>query len=80
MIIEQGELRVYGRSVSYQYSRAADQSRAFPNLENEGHRSGSSATDVRTLTFVAIGTDAAGATQIASRTFTLMHGRLITTE
>ena len=36
--------------------------------------------DVRTLTFVATGVDASGASQIRSRTFTLMHDRLITTE
>ena len=78
-IIEDGALRVTGRNFSYQY-RAPLQSRAFPNLEDEGRVSGSYVADVRTLTFVATGTDETGAFQIRSRTFTLMHDRLITTE
>ncbi len=75
-IIEEAPLRVSGRNFSYQYT-APLQSRAFPNLENDG-RSGSYVADVRTLTFVATGVDGSGAPQIRSRTFTLMHDRLIT--
>ncbi len=77
MIIEQGELRVYGRSVSYQYSPVLI-NRAHPNLESESRVNGAAATDVRTLTFAVIGTDAAGVTRMQSRSFTLMYGRLIT--
>lgn len=77
-IIEDGPLRVNGRNFNYQYT-APLQSRAFPNLENDG-RSGSYIADVRTLTFVATGIDGSGEFQIRSRTFTLMHDRLITTE
>ncbi|MCC6802474.1 MAG: hypothetical protein IT319_06295 [Anaerolineae bacterium] len=77
-IIEDGQLRINGRNFTYQYT-APLQSRAFPNLENDG-RSGSYIADVRTLTFVATGIDASGEFQIRSRTFTLMHDRLITTE
>ena len=77
MIIEQGEIRVYGRSFSYQYSPVLI-NRAHPNLESESRSNGAAATDVRTLTFAVIGTDAAGMTQMQSRSFTLMYGRLIT--
>ncbi len=77
-IIEDGALRVNGRNFTYQYT-APLQSRAFPNLENDG-RSGAYIADVRTLTFVATGIDGSGAFQIRSRTFTLMHDRLVTTE
>ena len=79
MILEQGDLRVTGRSFSYQYSPALI-NRAYPNLESELHANGAAATDVRTLTFVVTGVDAAGATQIRSRSFTLLYTRLITTE
>ncbi len=78
LIIEDGALRANGRSFSYTYSEPL-QNRAFPNLETDG-RSGLSLSDVRTLTFVATGVDASGKQQIRSRTFTLMHDRLITTE
>ncbi|MEO8394596.1 MAG: hypothetical protein ABI700_16495, partial [Chloroflexota bacterium] len=77
-IIEDSPLHPNGRSFSYQYN-APLQNRAFPNLENDG-RSGLYIADVRTLTFVATGVDASGTFQIRSRTFTLMHDRLITTE
>ena len=77
-IIEDSSLHPNGRSFSYQYN-APLQNRAFPNLENDG-RSGTYVADVRTLTFVATGIDASGTFQIRTRTFTLMHDRLITTE
>jgi hypothetical protein len=78
LIIEQGTLHVSGRSFTYPYSEAA-QNKRFPNLETNGG-SGAWLSDVRTLTFVATGVDAGGAPQIRSRTFTLMHDRLITME
>ena len=77
MIIEQDEIRVFGRSISYQYSPVLI-NRAHPNLESESHLSGSAVTDVRTLTFAVIGTDANGVLRMQSRSFTLMYGRLIT--
>ncbi|MEP7290891.1 MAG: hypothetical protein ABI835_03860 [Chloroflexota bacterium] len=77
-VIEDGALRVSGRSFSYSYN-APSQNLAFPNLENDG-RSGTFRADVRTLTFVATGVDASGDAQIRSRTFTLMHDHLITLE
>ncbi len=78
LIIEDGQIHANGRSFSYTYSEPL-QNRAFPNLETDG-RSGLYLSDVRTLTFVATGVDASGKQQIRSRTFTLMHDRLITTE
>jgi hypothetical protein len=78
-IIEDGALHVTGRNFSYQYI-APLQSRILPNLETEGRISGSYVADVRTMTFVATGEDEGGNFQIRSRTFTLMHDRLITTE
>lgn len=77
-IIEDGALDLNGRNFTYQYT-APLQSRVFPNLEDDG-RSGIYIADVRTLTFVATGVDASGTFQMRSRTFTLMHDRLMTTE
>ena len=77
-IIEDAELPMNGRSFTYTYNAPA-QNRALPNLENDGS-SGAHRADVRTLTFVATGIDASGTMQMRSRTFTLMHDHLITTE
>ncbi|MBI1259895.1 MAG: hypothetical protein GC204_20695 [Chloroflexi bacterium] len=77
-IIDDSPIHMNGRSFSYQYN-APLQNRASPNLENDG-RSGTYVADTRTLTFVATGVDANGVFQIRSRTFTLMHDRLITTD
>ena len=67
-----------GRTFSYTYN-APLQSRALPNLENDGD-SGAFRADTRTLTFVPTGVDASGTPQIRSRTFTLMHDHLLTME
>jgi hypothetical protein len=77
-IIEDAELPMNGRSFTYTYNAPA-QNRLMPNLENDGN-SGAYRADVRTLTFVATGIDASGTMQMRSRTFTLIHDHLITTE
>ena len=77
-VIEAADFRMNGRTFSYSYN-APQQSRALPNLENDGD-SGAFRADIRTLTFVATGVDASGTRQIRSRTFTLMHDHLITLE
>ncbi len=78
-IIEDGPLRVNGRSFTYQYTLLL-QNKTLLNLETEGRVSGAFVGDTRTLTFVATGIDDAGQFQIRSRTFTLMHDRLISLE
>ena len=78
LMIESGSLAINGRSFSYVYSEAA-QNDVFPNLETVG-RSGAALSDTRSLTFFASGIDANGTAQSRSRTFTLMHDRLMTTE
>ena len=77
-IIEDAELLMNGRSFTYTYNAPA-QNRLMPNLENDGN-SGAYRADVRTLTFVVTGVDASGTMQMRSRTFTLIHDHLITTE
>ncbi len=77
-VIEDDALRMNGRTFSYSYN-APQQSRTFPNLENDSS-GGAFRSDVRTLTFTATGIDSSGTRQIRSRTFTLMHDHLITTE
>jgi hypothetical protein len=76
-ILEDGELRLSGGSVSYQFN-PTNQQLDFPNIEVEGRVSGAAASDVRTLTFAITGVDASGAPQIRTRAFTILHDRLIT--
>jgi hypothetical protein len=75
-ILEAGELRLNGRSVSYVYN-ASQLARRFPNLEIDTRVSGPSVSDARTLTIYASGTDASGQPQFLARTFTIFHDRLI---
>jgi hypothetical protein len=70
-------LRATGSSFSFQYN-PTNLSKDFPNLENNGQGSGSAASDVVTLTFVATGIDSDGQFQILTRTFTIAHDRLTT--
>jgi hypothetical protein len=78
-VLDSGSLRLSGTTVSYQYS-AGLLARTFPNLEFEGLGEGASAADVVTLTFVITGMDENDALQIQSRTFTLLHDRLLSVE
>lgn len=76
-ILEDGELRLNGRSFSYPFN-PTNLRFYFPNVEAEGRASGAAASDVMTLTFAFTGTDASGTPQIRARSFTLFHDRLIT--
>lgn len=75
-VLDSGEIRRAGNSFLYQYSPAL-LANTFPNLEFEGGGEGASAADVVTLTFVLTGIEPDGTQAIRSRTFTIMHDRLI---
>lgn len=77
-VIEAAPIRMNGRTFSYTYS-TTQQTRTFPNLENDGDE-GAFRSDMRTLTFVASGTDAQGTRQTRTRTFTILHDHLLTLE
>lgn len=76
-VLQTSTLRVSGRSFSYQYS-ASELGRRISNLETDVRTAGNWVSDVRTLTFAAVGTDENGNPAIRTRTFTLMHDRLVT--
>lgn len=78
-IVSSGPINVSGRSFSYQYN-PTNLNRIFPNIENDARLRGPAASDPVTLTFVATGLDAAGKSQILTRTFSIMHDRLTTLE
>lgn len=79
MILDAGELRVNGRSISYAYN-PTQLARSFPNLEVDTRFSGAFVSDARTLTIFASGTDGRGQPQFLARTFTIFHDRLISLE
>lgn len=75
-IIESGELRVSGRSFAYTYNTLL-QNRAAPNIESEGRISGLHVADPRRLVFAVTALDEFGVSQVRTRTFVLLHDRLI---
>jgi hypothetical protein len=77
LTLETGELRLSGRSFTYQH-RPVDLQRANPALEPETRVSGPSASDAKRLTLVITATGPEGEPVIAARTFTIWHDRLIT--
>lgn len=79
MILEDGDIRINGRSLTYTYNPVNLINR-FSQLENAPRTPGESASDTRILTIVITGTDADGVAQIRSRTFTIWHDRLIALE
>ena len=78
-ILEDGALRVSGRSFNYTLN-PAQISAAFPNFETDTRVQGVSASDARTLTLFATGVDAAGERQVRVRTYTIFHDRLLSLE
>ncbi len=78
-IVASGPIAVNGRSFSYQYN-PTNLNRSFPIIENDARLDGPAASDPVTLTFVAMGQDSAGQSQILTRTFSIMHDRLTTLE
>jgi hypothetical protein len=75
-ILEDGEVRAFGRSFTYTLNPSV-LSGAFPNLEDDSRVHGAAGSDTRTLTIAITGVDASGTPRILSRTFTLLHDRLV---
>jgi hypothetical protein len=78
-IVEMGALPVSGSSFSYNFS-PANINRDFPNYEINTPLDGVIGSDPVTLTFAVSGTNALGQTEIRTRTFHILHDRLITLE
>ncbi|MBK8024670.1 MAG: hypothetical protein IPK19_25410 [Chloroflexi bacterium] len=76
-VLQSEALRVNGRSFSYQYAAPA-LGRDISILETETRTGGNWVSDVRTLTFVASGRNENGELILRTRTFTLLHDRLVT--
>lgn len=76
-VLDAGVSRPAGGSYTYQYN-PTNLSRVFANLESNGQGAGPAASDVVALTFVITGFDSNGRLQIQTRTFTVMHDRLVT--
>jgi len=77
-VLDDAELRVSGRSFSYQYT-AAELGRRLSIIERDVRTSGAYVSDTRALTFIATGFDENGEPAIRARAFTLLHDRLVTT-
>ena len=78
-ILEDGELRMFGRSFTYTLNPPqliAD----FPNVENDPRARGVGASDTKVLTFYVTGTDADGDRQLMIRQFVILHDRLVSFE
>ncbi|MBC8099616.1 MAG: hypothetical protein H7Y11_09250, partial [Armatimonadetes bacterium] len=78
-ILDDGEFPANSLTASYQYSPQA-LGDGFPALESNGRGNDAAASDVVTVTFVIIGKDSVGRTQVASRTFTFLHNRIVSFE
>lgn len=78
-VLAQGPLQRGPGSLSYQFSPLGT-SRDFPQIETGGSGSGPAASDVITLTLVLTGLDTDGQFAIRTRTFTLLHDRLVSLE
>lgn len=77
-ILDSGRLNATS-TAGYQYN-PPELARQFPNLEPEGRGLTAAASDVVTITFVVIGTDAQGERQVYTRSFTILHNRIISLE
>jgi hypothetical protein len=78
-IVSAGPINVPGQTFSYQYN-PTNLGEDFPNIETDARLKGPAASDSLTLTFAATGIDDSGEFQIRTRTFTIMHDRLMTLE
>ncbi|GAB4529178.1 MAG: hypothetical protein OHK0046_48850 [Anaerolineae bacterium] len=79
MVYETGSLRRLGNVLNYQYS-PRNLANIAENIEFEGEGVGASSADVVTVTFVVTGTEPAGNFAIRTRTFTILHDRLVSFE
>ncbi|MCA9907937.1 MAG: hypothetical protein KC519_04750, partial [Anaerolineae bacterium] len=75
-LLEQGNLRLSGRSFSYQHN-PTNIARRFPNLEVDGRVHGAASSDPHRLTMVIYGRDEVGRPRTSYRTFAIFHDRLI---
>ena len=75
-LLEDGELRLSGRSYSYQYN-PTNLWLDFPSVEVDGRTPGIAASDTKTLTITMTGVGENGNPLISTRVFTIMHDRLI---
>lgn len=75
-ILADDTLPLNGRSLSYAYN-ATNLTREYSQIEVLNRTSGLAASDVRSLIFVLVGTDAQGTPQITARAFTMFHDRLV---
>ena len=78
-VIEDGPLPVTGNSFGYQYNPTRIK-RSFSNFENEGRVDGPAVSDPLTLVIVATGTDEEGRFQVRSRTYNVLHDRILSLE
>jgi hypothetical protein len=78
-VIEDGSLPVTGNSFGYQYNPTRIK-RSFSNFENEGRVDGPAVSDPLTLVIVATGTDEEGRFQVRSRTYNVLHDRILSLE
>jgi hypothetical protein len=75
-ILEDGELRLSGRSYSFQYN-PTNLWLDFPSVEIDARVPGIAASDAKTLTLTITGVDQNGDPVISTRVFTIMHDRMI---
>lgn len=75
-VLESGALTIPGSTLSYQYSPAG-LNRIVPGLEFDGAGGGAAASDVVTLTFTVTGIDGDGNFAVRTRTFYILHDRLL---
>lgn len=78
-VLDDGTLNLTPGTASYQYNPAG-LARDFLNLEASGRGVGPSASDVVTITFAIEGLDAQGTRQVATRTFHILHDRIVSVE
>jgi len=78
-MLEQGTVRLSGRSFTYQYAPSILNAR-FSMLEDEQTGRGAAASDVRSLTLAVTGIDANGQPRLLFRTFTILYDRLVSRE
>lgn len=79
VILDDGRIANTPGTASYQFNPAG-LAQEFLNLEANGRGSGASASDVVTITIAVSGTNANGDIQMATRTFYVLHDRIISAE
>jgi hypothetical protein len=75
-ILEQGSLRLSGRTFTYQYN-STNINRRFPNMEVEAREDGAAVSDAKQLVFFVQARDANGAPRLLYRIYHIFHDRLI---